>query len=45
MAASLSFSNKSEDIDIIKILSKTKYGPSGMGGIITKGSMYVGYPR
>ncbi len=45
VAASLSFSNKSEDIDIIKILSKTKYGPSGMGGIITKGSMYIGYPR
>ena len=45
VAASLSFSNKNEDIDIIKILNKTKYGPSGMGGIITKGSMYIGYPR
>lgn len=45
VAACLSFSNKNEDIDIIKILNKTKYGPSGMGGIITKGSMYVGYPR
>ena len=41
----LSFSNSNEDIDIIKILEKTKYGSSGMGGIITKGSMYVGYPR
>ena len=45
VAACLSFSNKNSDIDIIKILDKTKYGPSGMGGIITKGSMYVGYPR
>lgn len=45
VASCLSFSNKNEDINIIKILDKTKYGPSGMGGIITKGSMYVGYPR
>lgn len=45
VAACLSFSNKNEDIDIIKILDKTKYGASGMGGIITKGSMYIGYPR
>ena len=45
VAACLSFSNKNENIDIIKILDKTKYGPSGMGGIITKGSMYMGYPR
>ena len=45
VAACLSFSNKNNDIDIIKILDKTKYGASGMGGIITKGSMYIGYPR
>ena len=45
VAACLSFSNKNEDIDIKKILNKTKYGSSGMGGIITKGSMYIGYPR
>ena len=45
VAACLSFSNKNENIDIIKILDKTKYGSSGMGGIITKGSMYIGYPR
>ena len=45
VAACLSFSNKNEDINIIKILDKTKYGASGMGGIITKGSMYIGYPR
>ena len=45
VASCISFSSKNDDIDIIKILNKTKYGPSGMGGIITKGSMYVGYPR
>ena len=45
VASCLSFSSKNENIDIIKILDKTKYGPSGMGGIITKGSMYIGYPR
>ena len=45
VAACLSFSNKNEDINIMKILDKTKYGPSGMGGIITKGAMYIGYPR
>lgn len=45
VASCLSFSNKNKDIDIIKILDKTKYGSSGMGGIITKGAMYVGYPR
>ena len=45
VAACLSFSNKNTDIDIIKILEKTKYGADGMGGIITKGAMYIGYPR
>ncbi len=45
IATSLSFSDKNENIDLIKILSKTKYGPDGIGGIITKGTMYVGYPR
>ncbi len=45
VAACISFSNKNENINIIKILDKTKYGSSGMGGIITKGSMYIGYPR
>lgn len=45
VASCLSFSNKNEDINIIKILDKTKYGSDGMGGIITKGAMYIGYPR
>lgn len=45
VASSLSFSDKNNNIDLINILSKTKYGALGMGGIITKGTMYVGYPR
>jgi len=45
VAACLSFSDKNNNIDILKILDKTRYGSDGMGGIITKGSMYIGYPR
>ena len=29
----------------LQILHNAKYGVDGMGGIITKGTMYVGYPR
>lgn len=45
IASALSFSDKNNNIDLINILDKTKYGPDGIGGIITKGTMYVGYPR
>lgn len=45
VASSLSFSDKNNNIDLINILDKTKYGADGIGGIITKGTMYVGYPR
>ena len=45
IATSLSFSDKNNNIDLINILEKTKYGVEGMGGIITKGTMYIGYPR
>ena len=45
VASSLSFSDKNNNIDLINILEKTKYGVEGMGGIITKGTMYIGYPR
>lgn len=45
VAASVSFADKRNDIDLIKILNNTKYGAEGMGGIITKGTMYVGFPR
>ena len=45
IATSLSFSDRNKNIDLISILDKTKYGSSGIGGIITKGTMYVGFPR
>ncbi len=45
VAACLAFSDKNKNIDLIKILDKTKYGSDGIGGIITKGTMYMGYPR
>ena len=45
IASSIAFSDKSKSIDLMKLISKTKYGSDGIGGIITNGTMYVGYPR
>ena len=45
VASSIAFSDKNQSIDLIKLIEKTKYGSDGMGGIITNGTMYVGYPR
>ena len=45
IASSVALSLQSEPIDLLKILDKTKYGKDGIGGIITNGTMYVGYPR
>lgn len=45
IATMVGLTDKGEDIDLIGILSKTKYGADGIGGIKTKGTMYVGYPR
>ncbi len=45
IATMVGLTDKGEDIDLIGILSKTKYGSDGIGGIKTKGTMYVGYPR
>lgn len=45
IASSLALSDRNQSIDVIKIIEKTKYGSDGMGGIITNGTMYVGYPR
>ena len=45
IAGSLSFSDKSKSINLLNILNKTKYGADGIGGIITNGTMYIGYPR
>ena len=45
IATKLSLSSSSQEIDLKAILEKTKYGPAGIGGIITKGTMHIGYPR
>ncbi len=45
IAVSLAFSDKNKSIDLINMINKTKFGSEGIGGIITNGTMYVGYPR
>ena len=45
IASSIALSDRNKTIDLLKILDKTKYGKDGIGGIITNGTMYVGYPR
>ena len=36
---------RSKELDLLDMLKKTRNGTSGMGGIISNGMMYVGYPR
>ena len=45
LASSIAFSDKNKSLDLINLIEKTKYGSDGIGGIITNGTMYVGYPR
>lgn len=45
IAARMSLSEVGVDIDLKAILESTRYGSSGIGGVKTKGTMYVGYPR
>lgn len=45
IASSISLSERNKSIDLISIIDKTKYGMEGVGGIITNGTMYVGFPR
>ena len=45
IASSIALSDKNRSIDLMNLIDKTKYGSDGIGGIITNGTMYVGYPR
>lgn len=45
IALTIGLTDRNQEIDLIGILKKTKYGEAGMGGVITKGMMYIGYPR
>lgn len=45
IASFLALTDKNSIINIEEILNKTKYGPDGIGGIITNGTMISGYPK
>jgi spore coat assembly protein len=45
VATSISLSDRNQEINLIKIISKTRYGKDGIGGLKSKGTMFVGYPR
>ncbi len=45
IASTISLTERNKEIDLVKLLEKTKYKEDGMGGIICNGLMYVGYPR
>ncbi len=45
VATMVAFSDRNTNIDLLKILNSTRYKSDGIGGIITKGTMYIGYPR
>ncbi len=45
IASTVSLTERNKEIDLKKLLEKTKYKEDGMGGIICNGLMYVGYPR
>ena len=45
VALKVSLTDINKNINIMDIIDKTKYGKDGVGGIITHGTMFVGYPR
>ena len=45
IASSIALSDRNAPIDLLDIIERTKYKEEGVGGIITNGTMYVGYPR
>ena len=45
IATSLSLLDRNKNCDLKSLLGKTKYGKDGIGGLISKGTMYTGYPR
>ena len=45
IASLLALYDRNKVVDIVSVLSKTKYGSDGIGGVETKGCMFVGYPR
>lgn len=45
IATTLALTARNKEINLPELLEKTKYGKDGMGGIISNGLMYVGFPR
>lgn len=45
IASGIALSDRNKTIDLVPLLEKTKYGSEGIGGVVTKGCMFVGYPR
>lgn len=45
IASEVALSDRNQTIDLVSLLEKTKYGSEGIGGVVTKGCMFVGYPR
>jgi len=45
IASSIALADRGCPIDLIDIIERTKYKEEGVGGIITNGTMYKGYPR
>lgn len=45
IAVNVAMTDKNKSIDIKELLSKTKYGKNGIGGLVGNGMMYIGYPR
>ena len=45
IASGIALYDRNKIIDLIPLLEKTKYGINGLGGVTTKGCMFVGYPR
>lgn len=45
IASTIALTERNKEIDLKKLLEKTKYKEDGMGGLICNGLMYVGYQR
>ncbi len=45
IAANIALSERDKEIDLATLLSKTKYGKEGIGGLKCEGLMKIGYPR
>lgn len=45
IAVTLALTERNQEINLLELLDKTKYGSDGMGGLKCTGLMYVGYPR